>query len=119
MAHLDAAVGAANAKVLLDPTASPAVVHSGNRVAGAVVASRRRLGIERDRRPLDARRWAEAAAEARGKVLKTGAEGVDAARRLNDETLDRARSVTVKLPGQIAGRVLRRRGDDQERDEGG
>jgi rRNA processing protein Krr1/Pno1 len=114
MARVDAAVGTANTKVLLHPTASPAVVHSSNHVAIAVADFRGRLGIERGRQSLDARRWADAAAEARDKVLETGAEGVSAASRLGNETLDRARSVTGKLSSGIAGRVLRRSGDDDE-----
>ncbi|MFF4350377.1 hypothetical protein [Streptomyces sp. NPDC001530] len=119
MARVDAAVGTANAKVLLHPTASPAVVNSSNHVAIAVVDFHGRLGIERGRQSLDARRWVAAAAEARDKVLETGAEGVNAAWRLGNETLDRARSVTGNLSSGIAERVLRRRGDDEERDEEG
>ncbi|WKE68700.1 hypothetical protein [Streptomyces sp. WP-1] len=115
MARMDTAVGTANTKVLLHPTASPAVVHSSNHVATAVVDFRERLGIERDRRSSDARRWVDAAAETRDKVLETGAEGVDAARRLGIETFDRARSVTGKLSSGFTERVLRRRGDGEER----
>ena len=63
---------------------------------------------------LEARRWVDAAAEVRDKVLETGAERVDAARRLGNETLDRARSVTGKLSSGIAERALRQRGDDEE-----
>ncbi|MEU1730867.1 hypothetical protein [Streptosporangium sp. NPDC020145] len=114
MARVVAAAGAANTKVLLHPAASPAVVHAGNHVAIAVVDFHERLGIEHGRQSLDARRWGDAAAEARDKMLETGAEGVDAARRLGNETLDRARSVTGRLSSGIAGRVLRRRGDDEE-----
>lgn len=117
MARMDAAVGAANTKVLLHSTASPAVVRSSNHVAIAVVDFHGRLGIERDRQSLDARRWVDAAAETRDKVLETGAEGVDAARRLGMETLDRARTVTGKLSNGVTERVLRRRGDSEERDQ--
>ncbi|NDK25674.1 hypothetical protein FSY75_14650 [Streptomyces sp. TR1341] len=117
MARMDAAVGAANTKVLLHPTASPAVVRSSNHVAIAVVDFHGRLGIERDRQSLDARRWVDAAAETRDKVLETGAEGVDAARRLGMETLDRARTVTGKLSNGVTERVLRRRGNSEERDQ--
>lgn len=116
MARVDAAVGTANAKVLLHPTTSPAVVHSSNHVATAVVHFHGRLGIERGGPPVDARRWADAAAEARGRVLEMGAEGVNAARRLGNETLGRAKSATGNLSTGMAERVLRRRGDDQERD---
>ncbi|MFJ5119647.1 hypothetical protein [Kitasatospora sp. NPDC088548] len=119
MARVDAAVGTANTKVLLHPTASPAVVHSSSHVAIAVVDFHGRLGIERGRQSLGARRWVDAAAEARDKVFETGAEGVGAARRLGIETLDRARSVTGKLSSGIAERVLRRRGDGGERDREG
>ncbi|WP_248962667.1 hypothetical protein [Sphaerisporangium perillae] len=55
----------------------------------------------------------DAAAEMRDKVLETGAEGVDAARHLGNETLDRARSVTGKLSSGIAKRALRQRGDEE------
>ncbi|MEU6432471.1 hypothetical protein ABZ860_41755 [Microbispora sp. NPDC046973] len=114
MARVIAAVGTANTKVLLHPTASPAVVHASNQVVIAVVDFHKRLGTERGRQSMDARRWVDAAAEARDKVLETGAEGVDAARRLGSETIDRAKSVTGKFSSGIAGRVLRRRGDDEE-----
>ncbi len=119
MARMDAAAGTANTKVLLHPTASRAVVDSSNHVATAVVDFRGRLGIERGRQSLEARRWVDAAAEVRDKALETGAEGVDAARRVGNETLDRARSVTGKLSTGIAERALRRRGDDEERKEEG
>jgi hypothetical protein len=49
-------------------------------------------------------------------VLETGADGVDAARRLGNETFDRARSARGQLTRRIAGRPLRRRGNDNERD---
>lgn len=114
MARVDAAVGAADRKVLLHPGASPAVVRSGNEVAVAVADFHARLGIDSGRQSLDARRWVDAAAEAKDRALATGASGVDAARRLGAETLDRARSVTGKLPTGIPGRVLRRRADDEE-----
>lgn len=119
MARMDAAAGTANAKVLLHPAASKTVVHSTNHVAVAVVDFHSRLGIESGRQSLDARRWADAATEARDKVLETGAEGVDVARRLGSETLGRTRSVTGKLSGGLADRALRRRGDKEERTEEG
>jgi hypothetical protein len=113
MARMDAAAGAANAKVLLHPTTSRALVHSSNHVATAVVDFHGRLGIERGRQSLEARRWVDAAAEVRDKVVETGAGGVDAARHLGKETLDRARSVTGRLSSGIAERTLRRRADDE------
>ncbi|WP_329493432.1 hypothetical protein [Kitasatospora herbaricolor] len=117
LARMDAAVDMANTKVLLHPTASPAVVHSSNHVAVVVVDFHGRLGIQRGRQSLDARRWVDAAAEARDKVLETGAEGVSNARRIGGETLDRARSVKGRLSTGIAERVLRRRGDDEREKE--
>ena len=50
----------------------------------------------------------------RDKALETGAEGVDAAKRLGNQTLDRAKSVTGKLSTGFAERVRRRREDDAE-----
>lgn len=119
VARMDAAAGTANTKVLLHPTTSRAVVDSSNHVATGVVEFQGRLGIERSRQSLEAKRWGDAAAEVRDNVLETGAEGVDAARRLGNETVDRARSVTDKLSSRIAERALRRRGDDEELDEKG
>jgi hypothetical protein len=119
MARMDAAAGTANSKVLLHPTTSPAVVQSREHVALTVADFHGRLGIESGRSSLEARRWVDAAAEFRDKALETGADRVDIARRLGNETLDRAKSVTGKLPNRIAQRALRRRGDEERRDEQG
>jgi hypothetical protein len=114
--RIDAAADTANTKVLLHPTASPAVVQSREHVASAVADFHGRLGIESGRQSLEARRWADAASEVRDKVLETGAERADASRRLGNEALERARSVQGRLTGGIAERAFRRRGgEDEER----
>jgi hypothetical protein len=115
MARLDAAASRANTKVLLHPARSRDVVHSSNHVALAVGDFHGRLGIEDGRQSLEARRWADAATEVRSKALETGAGGLDAARRLGNETFDRARSARGQLSRRIAERPLRRRGEDPER----
>jgi hypothetical protein len=114
---MDAGAGAANAKMLLHPTKARAVVHSRAGVANAVGDFQGRLGIERGRQPLEPRRWADAATEVRDKALKAGVDGVGAAMRLGDETLDQAKSATGKLSGRVADPVLRRRKDHGQRDE--
>ena len=114
LARMDAAVGTANAKMLLHPTSSRAVVDSSNNVATGIVDFHGRLGIEARRQSLETRRWIDAAVEARDKVIKTGAVGVDAAKLLGNETYDRARSVTDKLSREITERANRKRGDDAE-----
>jgi hypothetical protein len=120
MARMDAAAGTANAKVLLHPTTSAAVVQSREHVASVVADFHGRLGIECGRQSLEAKRWVDAASEVRDKVLETGAERVELSRRLGNEALDRARSVQGRLSGGIAERALRRRGgEDEERDEQG
>jgi hypothetical protein len=116
MARMDAAAGTANTKVLLHPSASRDVVDSSNHVANAVVEFHGRLGIERGRQSLEARRWADAAADLRDKALEAGADGVGAARHLGNETLDRAKSATGGFSSRIAERALRRR-RDEDRDE--
>jgi hypothetical protein len=116
---MDAAAHDANTKVLLHPKPSRAVVASRNHVAVSVVDFHGRLGIGRDRESLEARRWVDAATDVRDKVMKTGGVGVDAARSLGNETLDRARSMTGKLSGPIAERALRRRQNSEDRDENG
>ncbi|WP_371659476.1 hypothetical protein [Streptomyces sp. NBC_00280] len=117
--RMNAAAGAANAKVLLHPTKSPAVVQSSNHVVTGVDDFHGRLGIASGRQPSETRRWAVAAAEVRDKALETGAKGVGAARSLGSETLDRAASVKGKLSSGIAERARRRRGDEAEPDEKG
>lgn len=116
MARMEAAASLANAKVLLHPGRSRDVVNSSNHVALAVGDFHGRLGIERGRQSLEARRWTDAATEVRSKVLQTGADGVGAARRLGNDTFDRARSTRNLLSRRIAERPLRRREDDKEAD---
>lgn len=111
MARLEAAAVRANAKVLLHPTASKVVVQSSNDVATIVVDFHGLLGIEDVRQSLDARRWVDAATEAKDKAFETGVDGIDVARRLGHETLGRTRSATGKLSNGLADRALRRRGD--------
>jgi hypothetical protein len=117
MARMDAAVGTANAKVLLNPIQSPAVVRSREHVALAIADFHGRLGIESGGQSLAAKLWTSAATEFRDKVLESGAEGVDVSKRLGNETFDRALSVTGRIGSGLAGRALRRRGADAERFE--
>ncbi|MGY1703567.1 hypothetical protein ACI79C_03265 [Geodermatophilus sp. SYSU D00697] len=114
LARMDAAAGTANAKVLLNPLQSPAIVRAREQVALAVTDFHGRLGIESGGQSVEARAWTSAATEFRDRVFETGAEGVDASMRLGSETLGRAKSVTDKLSSGIAGRALRWRGNDEE-----
>ncbi|GLW98804.1 hypothetical protein [Microtetraspora sp. NBRC 16547] len=70
LARMNVAVGTANAKVLLHPTASRAVVDSSNHVATGVLDFHGLLGIESGRQSWEARRWMDAATEARDKALE-------------------------------------------------
>lgn len=119
LARMQVTVGTANAKVLLHPSASPAVVRSSNHVAAGVHDFRGLLGIESGRESSDARRWTDAAMEVRDKALETGGEGVDAVRRLSSETLDRATSIRGKFLSSLAEQGRRRRGNEPEHDEEG
>ncbi len=123
VARMNAAADEANAKVLLHPAKSPAVVRSSNQVVAGVHDFHGRLGIESGRQSSEARRWTVAAAEVRDKALETGAKGVGAARSLGNETIDRASSVKDKIADGIAERARRRRGDgngdEKERDTEG
>lgn len=115
MTRMDAAAGAAETKVLLHPATSRAVVDSSNHVATSVVDFQGALGLERTRQSVEARRWVDAAAEVRDKMLETGSEGVGAARGMGNETLGRARSASDRLSIKIAAGALRRRENDDER----
>ncbi|MEU2424731.1 hypothetical protein ABZ619_27540 [Streptomyces sp. NPDC007851] len=117
VARMNAAVGTANAKVLLNPNKSPALVTSINHVSAGVHGFHTRLGIESGHQSSQPRRWVDAATEARDKALETGAKGVDAAMNLGNETLDRAGSVTEKLSSGIAERARRLFWDDEPGDK--
>ncbi|MFE2578945.1 hypothetical protein [Streptomyces sp. NPDC059378] len=119
LARMNAAADSANAKVLLNPVKSPAVVQSSNDVATGVHDFHGRLGIESGRQSSETRRWADAATEKRDMALETGARGVSAAIILGNETFDRASSVTGKLSSGIAERARRLLGDDKEHAEEG
>jgi hypothetical protein len=119
VARMNAAAEAANTKVLLHPTKSPVVVRSSNQVSAAVDDFHERLGIESGIRASEVRRWLDAATEARGRALETGAKGVDAARSLGNESLSRASSMKGKLSAEIAERASRRRGHEGLQNEDG
>lgn len=104
--RIAAASGLANARVLLHPSVAPGVVRANNTVTAQIVDFRASLGIADDARTLDAKRWLEAAADTRDKVLETGADGVGAAKRLGVGAVGRARRVTGKVAGGIAERAL-------------
>ncbi|MFJ2632208.1 hypothetical protein ACIO6U_09670 [Streptomyces sp. NPDC087422] len=112
--RMQVAAETANAKVLLHPTTSPDVVRSSNHVESGVMDFHERLGIERGRRELEARRWVDAVTDVRDKAIEKGSEGADAARALRNEALDRAGSAAGRLSNGIAERVRRRRGDIEE-----
>lgn len=119
VARMDAVAGTANAKVLLHPAKSPAVVQSSNQVAIGVHEFHERLGIDSGGPSSEARRWVDAATEVRDKALETGVKGVGAARSRGKVALDRAGSVKGRLADGIAERVRRRRGDEMEAEGGG
>lgn len=97
LSRMDAAGDVANVKVLLHRKPSRAVIDSRNYVAVAVVDFQERLGIERDRRSLDARRWADAAAEVRERAFGTGKAGVDAIKVFGKETVSGIGSAAGKV----------------------
>lgn len=112
VSRMNNAAGLANTRVLLHPTTSRDIVEASNHVTAEVVDFHERLGIDLDQEFLEAKKWREAAAEVRNTVLETGAEGADAAKRLGNDTFDRARSATGRLTQGIADRARRWRSDD-------
>ncbi|WP_423923803.1 hypothetical protein ACPEEZ_06110 [Frigoribacterium sp. 2-23] len=105
--RLEAAAGLATSKVLLHPIASAAIVRSSNNAGSAITRFQDGLGIENSHDMQEAKRWATAVVEMRDKAIDRGEDGVDAARRLGDETLDRAKSVSVAVTSKLAERARR------------
>jgi hypothetical protein len=93
LTQMDETVRKANSKVLLNPFDSPAAVKSSNQITTGVLDFRGRLGIESGHEAKDAKRWGQAAAEVRDKLLAAASEGASAAERLGAETFDRATEV--------------------------
>lgn len=117
LARLGEAAIRANSKVLLHPATSPEIVEAAERTAGALDEFHGLLGIERARDAVEARRWGVAATEVGQKALASGAERVDAAKRFQAETRDKAKTVTSKISDRIAEHSGRRRlRDDDPRD---
>ena len=114
MVRMDAAAARANKKVLMHPLASRSVVNSTNQVVSGVVDFTGRLGIEGSRDSVDARRWIDAATDARDTAIDVGTVGVDFAGRLGNEAFVRARSAAGKLSTSVAEQARRRFGDDEE-----
>lgn len=120
MDRMNAAAAGANLKVLLHPSTSREVVHATNDVSGRVLVLHETLGIEGGRTSLEARRWRDAAAEQRGKIVLAGKEGVLTARRVGGDNLGRAKDLGESIGGRasqaIAERRQRRMGkrDDEE-----
>lgn len=115
--RLDAAAERANSKVLTSPSSSGVVVRSSNAVASDLGDFHRRLGIERDRDALEARRWRAAAGEVRDRAVASGASGFDAARQRGSAGFDRARGMGGRISGEVSSRVPRRRRSSEHEDE--
>jgi hypothetical protein len=114
MVRMDAAASRANRKVLLHPLASRSVVQSSNEVLRGVGTFNDLLGIGVSRDSVEARRWVDAAADARDKAIETGAQGVEIASRIGGDTIDRARLVAGKLSTGIAEQARRRLKTDED-----
>jgi type IV secretory pathway VirJ component len=101
--RMSVAADRANAKVLLNPIQSPAVVRSTNNAASEVHELRQLLEIDSRDTSSESRRWGAAAGEQWGKVRDASAGGIDSAKRLNTGTLDQARSAKDKVAGKARG----------------
>jgi len=112
MVRMDSAAGAANTKVLLHPSKAPALVAASNEVSGSILEFHDRIGIEGKRDPLEARRWKSAAGEVKDRALVAGAERVDAAKRVGNQSFDRARTTTGDLSRRVAEQARKIRSND-------
>lgn len=104
--RLEGAAELATTKVLLHPVAAGAVVRSSNHTGADITHFQDGLGIASSHDAQESKRWMTAVAEVRDKALDAGGDGVDAAKRLGDETFDRARSLSTRLTGGLAKRSL-------------
>lgn len=113
LTRVDAASRAANAKVLRHPVAARTVVEVGNLVAADILGFQGGLGIDDERRALEARRWRDAVGDVRDKTLESGKVGVAVAAKIGNDTVGRTRSMTGRAAGEAARRLARFRGGDE------
>ena len=114
LTRMSSAGSEANRKVLLHPSKAPALVEASNQVSGAIIDFHGTLGIEDGGEALEARRWKSAASEARDRALERGADRVDVAKRVGNQTLDRARSMTGGFSRRLAEQAHTRRSDKDD-----
>ncbi|ROR72369.1 hypothetical protein [Bogoriella caseilytica] len=114
MMRMNAASGTANAKVLLQPGNARSILKSGHHVCDAVIEFEDRLGIEEQRQSIEARRWAEAATEARDKAVTAGVDGLGAVRRRGVQTFGKAKVGLNRFSTGASARLSRR---DAETDD--
>lgn len=115
--RLDSAVGATNARVLLHPLKSSAAVKVGNEVAEDILVFQERLGIEADRSVLEAKRWIDAADETRVRAVETGAEGVEAIRKLGAKTFTGVQAAKGRVASEMTQRRARRHPSEKRQQE--
>jgi len=106
----------ANSKVLLHPSSSPAVVRSSAHLSAAVADLRGCLGIESGLQELETRRWKDAATDAGQSAIRTGAGGLNAAKRFGAETAHRTKAVPGKVSSRLPTRSAGRGDPEGERD---
>lgn len=114
LSRMNAAVGAANAKVLFHPSASPTVARHGEQFAGAVTELHTRLGIASGVQVVEAKSWGEAVVGARDAALIAAAQGVDASkraggatRRVSEGAVGKARALASRASSEVSDRVRR------------
>ncbi len=95
------------------------MIHASNHVATNIVGFNERRGIESGPQTLEAKRWTAAAGDVRDQMLETGADSVDAAKRLGTKTFDGAKSSTGKLSKGLAQRITRLRRNGAEPEDAG
>jgi len=110
--RLGAAASLANSAVLLHPSTSPEIVQTAGHTAGALDDFHDLLGIDAAHETVEARRWGKAATEARERALSSVA---DVAKRVSDETRDKAKSATDRISGALAERSQRWRSRAEDR----
>lgn len=115
--RIDATAKLKDTEVLLNPFSSRAITQGANSVGVAVVQFHERLGFEGGREELEARRWLDAAGSTRDRVIDAGAEGVGAAMKLGNDSVDRARSFGGKLAGDLAAKLSKWRTEEAEGDD--
>jgi hypothetical protein len=109
IARMNAAASRANTKVLLAPLSSKSAVGSSNTVVRQVTEFHRHIGLDEVSTDIEARKWIDAATEARDNVVEAGAAGMGSAAHAAGQAFNKVGGLVGGASTAVAEKLSRNR----------